>query len=286
MAFVGGWLIRGRGSEINLSGRNRELCNSFPRSRKSRRRRTARLSMSSSDLVKTSTVSRQVCAIVLAGGVGKRMKADVPKQFLVLDGQTILHRSLELFLSLPEVTEVVLVVDESYHEDYVDLSSSRCQLHFASPGKERQDSVYNGLQKATVNDAGLICVHDAARPLVTPDEIRKVLNDADAHGAAVLGVPCKATVKESEDGSFVLRTIQRSRLWEVQTPQVVEKKVLTEGFDLVREQGLEVTDDVSIVEQLGKPVKLTMGEYTNIKITTPEDLPIAESILNARRSLS
>ncbi|KAJ8904761.1 hypothetical protein NDN08_001277 [Rhodosorus marinus] len=242
--------------------------------------------MSSSDVVETGTVSRQVCAIVLAGGVGKRMKADVPKQFLVLDGQTILHRSLELFLSLPEVTEVVLVVDESYHEDYADLSSGDRQLHFASPGNERQDSVYNGLQKATVNDAGLICVHDAARPLVTPDEIRKVLNDAEAHGAAVLGVPCKATVKESEDGSFVLRTIQRSRLWEVQTPQVVEKKVLTEGFDLVREQDLEVTDDVSIVEQLGRPVKLTMGEYTNIKITTPEDLPIAESILNARKSLS
>mmetsp|Transcript_3874 Transcript_3874/g.11211 ORF Transcript_3874/g.11211 Transcript_3874/m.11211 type:complete len:115 (+) Transcript_3874:380-724(+) len=106
--------------------------------------------------------------------------------------------------------------------------------------------------------------------------------DGVEHGAAVLGVPMKATVKESEDGEFVLRTIPRSRLWEIQTPQVIRPALLREGFRKVKELGLEVTDDVSIVEQIGEPVKITVGEYTNIKLTTPEDMQIAESILRER----
>merc|ERR1711988_464101 len=115
-------------------------------------------------------------------------------------------------------------------------------------------------------------IHDAARPLVTPDEIYNVLRDGLEHGAAVLGVPMKATVKESEDGQFVMRTVDRSRLWEVHTPQVIKPALLREGFKQVEEQKLEVTDDVSIIEQLGLPVKITVGEYTNIKLTTPDDM--------------
>lgn len=102
------------------------------------------------------------------------------------------------------------------------------------------------------------------------------------HGAAVLGVPMKATVKESADGEFVLRTINRSRLWEIQTPQVIKPDILSEAFALVTEKGLEVTDDVSMVEQVGRPVKLTMGKYTNIKLTTPEDIGVAEGFLRER----
>jgi 2-C-methyl-D-erythritol 4-phosphate cytidylyltransferase len=111
-----------------------------------------------------------------------------------------------------------------------------------------------------------------------------VVRDAKEHGAAVLGVPCKATIKESEDGAFVLRTIPRARLWEVHTPQVVQIDVLLRGFAKVEEENLEVTDDVSIVEALGEPVKLTLGEYTNLKITTPEDMDVAEAILQDRGS--
>jgi len=128
----------------------------------------------------------------------------------------------------------------------------------------------------------LVAIHDAARPLVTRKEVESVLFDALKHGAAVLGVPMKATVKESEDGNFVLRTVPRSRLWEVHTPQVVTKALLLEGFAKVKTDNLEVTDDVSVVEALEKPVKLTLGEYTNIKLTTPDDLQIAEQILRER----
>ena len=109
-----------------------------------------------------------------------------------------------------------------------------------------------------------------------------MVSDAHNVGAAVLGVPCKATIKESDDGVTVQRTIPRARLWEVHTPQVVKVEALLRGFDKVAKENLEVTDDVSIIEALGEPVKLTRGEYTNLKITTPEDMDVAGAILSDR----
>ncbi len=162
------------------------------------------------------------------------------------------------------------------------------RLAFANPGVERQGSVQNGLQKvvdlakSSSTKCTYVAVHDSARPLVTIQEISDVVRDAKEYGAAVLGVPCKATIKESDDGTTVLRTIQRSRLWEVHTPQVIEIETLLRGFAKVEEENLEVTDDVSIVEALGEPVKLTVGEYTNLKITTPEDMDVATAILEER----
>ena len=137
-----------------------------------------------------------------------------------------------------------------------DKYASNPKLSFADPGKERQDSVESGFRGCS-NSAALIAIHDAARPLVTPEEIANVVSDAREHGAAVLGVPVKATIKESEDGAFVLRTVDRSRLWEVHTPQVIKPALLSEGFKRVKQDNLEVTDDVSIIEQIGEPVRLS-----------------------------
>mmetsp|Transcript_24622 Transcript_24622/g.67976 ORF Transcript_24622/g.67976 Transcript_24622/m.67976 type:complete len:299 (+) Transcript_24622:143-1039(+) len=237
--------------------------------------------------------------VLLAGGTGSRMKANMPKQYLPLRGVPVLHHSLDLFLeklvdhckssgdtSPPE--NVVLVMDPKYQPEYqaiVDRYPGR--LEFANPGEERQGSVENGLNKLVEMSKGrcqFVAVHDSARPLVTIEEICSVVKDAKEHGAAVLGVPCKATIKESEDGSFVQRTIERSRLWEVHTPQVIRIENLLKGFKKVAEENLEVTDDVSVIEQLGEPVKLTRGEYTNLKITTPEDMDVAEAILEERKS--
>lgn len=249
-----------------------------------------------------------VGVILLAGGTGSRMKASVPKQFLMLGGVPVLHHSLDLFLErLPahllrqpqhggadggRAAEgpkyVVLVMDPSYQPQYqamVDRYAGR--LAFANPGLERQGSVENGLTRLVELSAGacvFAAIHDSARPLVTPDEVLRVVNDARGCGAAVLGVPCKATIKESADGRRVLRTIPRERLWEVHTPQVIRIDTLQRGFAKVQRYGWQVTDDVSIVEQLGEPVKLTRGEYTNLKITTPEDLNVAEAILRERNS--
>lgn len=237
--------------------------------------------------------------VVLAGGTGSRMKANMPKQYLPLRGKPVLHHSLELFLDrLPDYCQqmgvsppdhVVLVMDPSYQPEYQPFIDRYPQgrLTFANPGKERQGSVENGLNKLVQVSGGKCkysAIHDSARPLVTIEEVCNVVRDAKQHGAAVLGVPCKATIKESEDGAFVLRTIPRARLWEVHTPQVVEIETLLRGFRKVAEEDLEVTDDVSIVEALGEPVKLTLGEYTNLKITTPEDMDVAEAILEDRQA--
>jgi 2-C-methyl-D-erythritol 4-phosphate cytidylyltransferase len=237
--------------------------------------------------------------VLLAGGTGSRMKASMPKQYLPLRGIPVLHYSLDLFLNrLPEYCEskgvpppehVVLVMDPSYQPEYQPIIDKfpEGRLSFANPGEERQGSVENGLNKLVEVSGGkctFAAIHDSARPLVTIEEICGVVEDAQDHGAAVLGVPCKATIKESEDGAFVLRTIPRARLWEVHTPQVVNIDTLLRGFKKVEEKNLEVTDDVSIVEALGESVKLTRGEYTNLKITTPEDMDVAEAILEERKS--
>lgn len=210
------------------------------------------------------------------------MKSNVPKQFLPLLGKPIFLRTLDVFLAMKTaIKSIVIVLDESYRSDYADVVKSDSRIIWADPGVERQDSVYNGLLQVPSN-CDMIAVHDVARPLVTEEEVLNVLKDGYTYGAAVLGVLMKATVKESEDGQFVLRTVPRSRLWEVHTPQVIKKSLLLQGFQKVKENNLEVTDDVSIIEALGLPVKLTLGQYTNIKITTPEDIQVAEGILSAR----
>jgi len=226
----------------------------------------------------------KVAFVLLAGGSGSRMKADRPKQFLELRGKPVLQYTLELLLGMEQTAHLVLVIAEQFRDmDFLKPSIADGRLIFADPGAERQDSVRSGLAAAP-DECTLVAVHDAARPLVSVGAINDCLCDAAAHGAAVLAVPMKATVKESEDGEFVLRTLERSKLWEIQTPQVIRPALLTAGFEKVAAEGLEVTDDVSIVELMGEPVKLTMGEYTNLKLTTPEDMVIAETILVGREA--
>jgi 2-C-methyl-D-erythritol 4-phosphate cytidylyltransferase len=222
-----------------------------------------------------------VGVVLLAGGKGTRMKSAVPKQFLKILGKPVFLRSLDIFTTMGSVvTSIVIVLDESFREEYAYLLKDD-RISWADPGKERQDSVYNGIS-GVPDSCRIVAVHDSARPLVTQEEVLACLSDGLQHGAAVLGVPMKATVKESADGQFVLRTVPRSNLWEIHTPQVATKQLFLRGFDKVRTDNIEVTDDVSVVEALGEPVKLTLGQYTNIKLTTPDDLQVAEQILRER----
>ncbi|KAJ9141441.1 hypothetical protein P3X46_031979 [Hevea brasiliensis] len=223
---------------------------------------------------------KSVSVILLAGGKGKRMGASMPKQYLPLLGQPIALYSFYTFSKMIEVKEIVVVCDPSYQDIFEDAKENiNVDLKFALPGKERQDSVYSGLQEVDLNSE-LVCVHDSARPLVSSADVKKVIEDAWMNGAAVLGVPAKATIKEANSESFVVRTLDRKTLWEMQTPQVIKPDLLKKGFELVNRDGLEVTDDVSIVEHLRHPVYITEGSYTNIKVTTPDDLLLAERILN------
>ncbi|XP_010030242.2 2-C-methyl-D-erythritol 4-phosphate cytidylyltransferase, chloroplastic isoform X1 [Eucalyptus grandis] len=228
------------------------------------------------------TVVREgsVSVILLAGGKGKRMGASMPKQYLPLLGQPIALYSFYTFSQMREVKEIIVVCDPSYKDIFEDTKEEiQVDLKFTLPGKERQDSVYSGLQ-AVDSGSELVCIHDSARPLVSHGDIEKVLKDGWENGAAVLGVPVKATIKEANSESFVVKTLDRKTLWEMQTPQVIKPSLLKRGFELVNREGLEVTDDVSIVEHLRHPVYVTEGSYTNIKVTTPDDLLLAERILN------
>lgn len=215
--------------------------------------------------------------ILLAGGTGSRMQTAPPKQFLHLAQKPLVLHSLELFLKIPLVKELVIVCAEQY----------RCLFPrhplFALPGARRQDSVWNGLQKLSPA-IDYVCIHDAARPLITLSLIQKLLEETTKTGAATLATPLKFTVKRATSEAFVEETPNRSTLWEIQTPQCLKKSWLEEGFAHANKHNLLATDDVGLIEPLGYPVKLVEGCYSNIKITTPEDLILAEHLWNSRRA--
>jgi 2-C-methyl-D-erythritol 4-phosphate cytidylyltransferase len=218
---------------------------------------------------------KKVSVILLAGGKGSRFGSSCPKQFISFKDKPIFQHSLELFSSIDSIFEIIVVMEEAYRE----LVHLPCK--FALPGKERQDSVFNGLMQVD-NKAQYVLIHDSARPLIKKEDVLKVIDEAFCYGAATLAVPLKFTVKSSLKDLMVDKTLLRHTLYEVQTPQVVKKELLIQGFEKVQKENLLVTDDVSIVEELNHPVKLTLGSYSNIKITTLEDLKQAHYLTDEK----
>lgn len=215
--------------------------------------------------------------VLAAGGIGNRMGTPIPKQYLTLNDKPIALYSFEVFLSMPEVTEIVIVCDPAYRTLFTPYST-QCKISFALPGKLRQDSIFNGIQN--ISGDPLICVHDAARPLIDAAIVRNVIQNAEEWQAAVLGVRAKATIKVCNDNQMISYTPDRSTLWEMQTPQVVRLSLLKEGYQAAKIGNKAVTDDVSLVELIGKPVKVVEGNYSNIKITTPDDLILLDALWN------
>lgn len=223
--------------------------------------------------------------ILVAGGVGSRMKALTPKQFLTLGNKPIVHHSFDLFKNLTEVKELVVVCETQYCHLFKVNDDSKLSLKFALPGKRRQDSVFNGFQ-ALSSEIDLVCIHDSARPFITKSMVLKTIAAADETGAATAAMPVKFTVKESDSKGFVKRTIPRDHLWEIQTPQVIKRSLLQAGFDLAQRENITVTDDVSLVELLGHNVKLVEGSYLNLKITTPDDLISAHAFAEEKANIT
>ncbi len=225
-----------------------------------------------------------VSVILLAGGTGSRMGTSVPKQYLPLAGKPVVLHSFELLISLPEVSEIVVVCQEQYQK-YFKADEVRLPVLFAEPGAERQDSVYSGLQLVSEH-TGFVCVHDGARPLLSREVAQRTIGAAQRYGAAAAAVPVKATIKSVEEDNWVDTTLDRSQLWEMQTPQVVEASLLREAFAHACEHGIEGTDDISIVEAYGAQARLVMGDYRNVKITTSADLDYAQYLLQKTQHLS
>jgi len=219
-------------------------------------------------------MNKKMCVVLSAGGKGVRMNSKMPKQFLLLNDKPLALHSFELFASLEEVVEIVVVCSKEYQEYFQTGKSHGVKISFAEPGNRRQDSVYNGLKGCT-SAAEFICVHDAVRPFITKSLVQRVLVAAEEYGAAAAGVAVKSTVKETDASGKVLRTLDRASLWEVQTPQIIRRDLLEKAFMYAYQNDLQVTDDVSLIELLGLHVQLVEGGYQNLKITTPEDMELS-----------
>lgn len=222
--------------------------------------------------------------VIVAAGRGTRMGTSESKQYLLLRDKPILVHTLEMFNGLEEVGEIVVVAGDGEQERCRELASryglSKVKA-VVSGGSERQHSVYNGIQ-VLGNGTDWVMVHDAVRPFVTPSAVKACCLAAEAHGAAVLAVPVKDTIKQVDQSGIITATPDRSSLWAIQTPQAFRRDLLTEAHERARAEGFLGTDDAMVVEHLGKPVAVAQGDYTNIKITTPEDLPYAEFLLEQR----
>ena len=226
-----------------------------------------------------------VSAIVLAGGSGSRMKSDKAKQFIEVDGKPLIYYALRTF-EASVVDEIILVTRQQdipfMREEIVKKFSFNKVRRIVAGGKERYDSVENGI-KACDKRNQIIMIHDGARPFVTNAMILSSISAARRYKACTVGMPVKDTIKVVDEEGFGIDTPDRSSLYMIQTPQTFDRSVIQEAYSRMRADSKgNVTDDTMLVEKyLDQKVKVIEGSYSNIKITTPDDIPLAEAILGA-----
>jgi len=228
----------------------------------------------------------RVVALIPAAGRGRRMGSEKPKAILPLGGVPLLTHTLQEFEACSQVDEILALVPAGEVPLFADEILRRAGLKKVSRilagGPERQDSVYLGL-KAVGGKADFVIIHDGARPFVSPELIERALSETRRYKAVVVGVPAGDTIKEVSAQREVLRTLERSRLWAIQTPQSFEYGLIAEAHEKAREEGFYGTDDASLVERLRIPVRVIEGSRFNLKISTPEDLILGEAILQHLR---
>jgi 2-C-methyl-D-erythritol 4-phosphate cytidylyltransferase len=220
-------------------------------------------------------------AIIVAAGRGTRMGPNMDKVFLEISGAPVVAHTWERFDDSESIDEIVLVIREGMREAFEELAATlelQKPHRFALGGKERQDSVWNGLH-AIAPTAELVAIQDAARPCTPPGLIEATLNAARETGAAVAAQRVSDTIKQSEDGKIVSRHLDRSQLWAVQTPQAFRTGIIRKALAAVRERGLIVTDDTAACECIGQPVRLVESPGPNPKVTIPADLHYIELLL-------
>jgi 2-C-methyl-D-erythritol 4-phosphate cytidylyltransferase len=228
-----------------------------------------------------------VTAIIVAAGEGRRLGGPSPKTYLPIAGRPLVLRTLDRFFSSRTVDKVVLVVAEKEIRRCKALIQGDSNLSgrawiLQAGGRSRQESVRRGLEKLDA-DCEIVAIHDGARPFVSPSLIDRCVEEAYRVGAVVVGVPVKDTIKVVSQEHWVEATPARDSLREIQTPQMFRKDLIIEAHHWAELQTFNATDDATLVEQIGKPVFLLEGERTNIKITLPEDVLLAEALLRDER---
>jgi 2-C-methyl-D-erythritol 4-phosphate cytidylyltransferase len=225
-----------------------------------------------------------VSAIIVAAGKGTRMGARGDKLFLELGGCPIVAHTWRRFDEAACIDEIVMVVRDGLQAAFAELAERhrfRKKFALVAGGKERQDSVWNGLETLSPSTE-IVAIQDAARPCTSQDLIAATIAAARETGAAVAAQAVTDTIKESRDGKLIERTLDRSQLWAVQTPQTFRVKIIRRALSEVRQRGLLVTDDTAACELIGQPVRLVVSAQPNPKVTRPEDLPCVEALLRGR----
>jgi 2-C-methyl-D-erythritol 4-phosphate cytidylyltransferase len=233
----------------------------------------------------------KIVAILPAAGLGTRMGAGAPKQFLELDGVPILILTLRRIAACPLVTSIIVATrgDEIARlESLIQKEKLNQDVRVVKGGDTRQDSVGQALQLVP-SETDLVLVHDAVRPFVTVDQITRVIGEARRCKAAILGIPAMDTVKEvkraslPEDVALITATVPRERVVLAQTPQVFEAKLLKEAFAQAMEEGINASDEAGLIEKLGHDVHVVLGAERNIKITKPSDMDLARFYLQSEQ---
>jgi 2-C-methyl-D-erythritol 4-phosphate cytidylyltransferase len=224
-------------------------------------------------------------AIIVAAGKGTRMGANVDKLWLELAGRPVVAHTWTRFDGSPDVDEIILVVRDGMQRHFAGLAEQfklQKPHRFVVGGAERQDSVWNGLESLSP-ESEIVAIQDAARLCTSRELIAATILAARETGAAVAAQPVTDTIKETGDGQIISRTVDRSKLWAVQTPQTFRVEVIRRAISSARAKGLILTDDTAACELIGQPVRLVNGGTPNPKVTTPADLPFVESLLRAGR---
>ncbi|MGL5437763.1 MAG: 2-C-methyl-D-erythritol 4-phosphate cytidylyltransferase [Lachnospiraceae bacterium] len=235
-------------------------------------------------------MSERIGAVILAGGKGSRMESDIQKQYMLLNGRPLITYALDAF-EASQVDDIILVAGEAeleyVHSEIVQAYGYSKVSAVVAGGQERYHSVYSGLQ--AMKGCSYVLIHDGARPLVTSDIISRAIDGARGYQACVIGMPVKDTIKVSDSEAYGIETPDRNYLWQIQTPQAFSYPLIRGAYDWLmdhKEQQSGVTDDAMVLEKYtGDPVKLIQGSYTNLKVTTPEDLHIAEVFIGFEKKL-
>ena len=222
-------------------------------------------------------------AIIVSAGKGVRMNRTTPKQYLLLQGRPVLCHTVMAFSKCPEVDKIVLVVPEKdiqYCREQI-LSGLRIDtpVKVLAGGKRRQDSVFNGILSVDDRDA-IVVIHDGVRPLIRPEMISRCINKAKISGACILGVPLQDTLKTVGRDSLIQTTINRESLWTAQTPQAFHYQLIRDAHEAAAKAGVEATDDAALLERMGLPVNIVLSTGNNLKITTNDDLLLADALLS------
>lgn len=232
----------------------------------------------------------EVFVVIVAGGTGSRMNSKIRKQYMLLNGTPVLTRVLRLFTVLDFVTDIVLVVpsdDISYCDEHI-LSSPEFlrRVHLVSGGKERQESVMEGLtavKNKSFYDNSIVLIHDGVRPFADIFIIERCVREAVIHGACIPAIPVTDTLKKVSPEGFIIGTLDRKNLFRAQTPQAFQLNLVLDAHKKAIQSGVTGTDDASLLEYFGKKVMMIPGSRQNIKITTREDLLFAEFLLSQKK---